>query len=84
MMNAMQNLRPLILAGLIIIGSFYNLHAQEKKKSYSEEVTVTAPYEPSITDANKISFQPKISDTVMHFQKQSYLIKPFQIGRAHV
>ena len=77
MMNAMQNLRPLILAGLIIIGSFNSLLAQEKKKSYSEEVTVTAPYEPSVTDANKISFQPKISDTAMHFQKQSYLIKPF-------
>jgi len=77
MMNAMQNIRLLILAGLIIIGSFNSLLAQEKKKSYSEEVTVTAPYEPSVTDANKISFQPKISDTAMHFQKQSYLIKPF-------
>ena len=73
----MQNLRPLMLAGLIIITAINNLHAQEKKKSYSEEVTVTAPYEPSVNDANKISFQPKVSDTAIHFQKQSYLIKPF-------
>jgi len=77
MMNAMQNLRPLILAGLIMITAFNNLHAQEKKKGYSEEITVTAPYEPSVTDASKISFQPKISDTAIHFQKQSYLIRPF-------
>ena len=79
MMNAMQKLRSLILAGLIITTVFNSLHAQEKKKGYSEEITVTAPYEPSITDANKISFQPKVSDTAIHFQKQNYLIKPFMI-----
>jgi hypothetical protein len=77
MMNAMQKLRPLILAGLTMITAFNSLHAQEKKKGYSEEVTVTAPYEPSVTDANKISFQPKVTDTAIHFQKQNYLIRPF-------
>jgi hypothetical protein len=82
MMNAMQKLRPLILAGLMMITASAQLHAQEKKKTYSEEVTITAPYEPSISDANKISFQPKVSDTAIHFQKQSYLIRPFPMQTA--
>ena len=73
----MQKIRPLILAGLVIFTALNSLYAQEKKKSYSEEVTVTSPYEPSVSDASKISFQPHISDTSTHFQKQNYLIKPF-------
>ncbi|MDP4290692.1 MAG: hypothetical protein Q8908_06395, partial [Bacteroidota bacterium] len=75
----MQKLPSLILAGLITITAFSSLQAQDKKKSYSEEITVTAPYEPSVTDANKISFQPKVSDTAIHFEKQNYLIRPFPI-----
>ena len=77
MRNAMQKIQPFILAGLISITAINSLQAQEKKKNYAEEVTVTAPYEPSVADANKINFQPKVSDTAVHFQKQSYLIKPF-------
>jgi len=79
MITTMQKLRTLILAGVIIFTALNSLFAQEKKKSYSEEITVTAPYEPSVSEANKISFLPRITDTAIRFQKQSYLIKPFPI-----
>ena len=76
-MTTMQKPQSLILAGVIIFTALNSLFAQDKKKSYTEEITVTAPYEPSVTEANKISFLPRITDTTIRFQKQSYLIKPF-------
>jgi hypothetical protein len=77
MMTTMQKPQSLILAGVIIFTALNSLFAQDKKKSYTEEITVTAPYEPSVTEANKISFLPRITDTTIRVQKQSYLIKPF-------
>lgn len=79
MMTTMQKPQSLILAGVIIFTALNSLFAQDKKKSYTEEITVTAPYEPSVTEANKISFLPRITDTTIRFQKQSYLIKPFPV-----
>lgn len=77
MMTTMQKPQSLILAGVIIFTALNSLFAQDKKKIYTEEITVTAPYEPSVAEANKISFLPRITDTAIRFQKQSYLIKPF-------
>ena len=73
----MQKPQSLILAGVIIFTALNSLFAQGKKKTYTEEITVTAPYEPSVVEANKISFAPRITDTAIRFQKQSYLIRPF-------
>ena len=77
MMTSMQKPQSLILAGLLIFTALNSLFAQEKKKTYSEEITVTAPYEPSVAEANKINFMPHINDSAIHFQKQNYLIRPF-------
>jgi outer membrane receptor protein involved in Fe transport len=78
-MNQMATIRAFILSGLIILTSTVSLFAQQKKKSYSEEVTVTSPFEPSVADGNKITFQPKISDSTIRLAKQVYTIKPFPL-----
>lgn len=44
-------------------------------KSYNEEITVVAPYEPSIPDAFKISLSPKTGDSDFQIPKLSYSIK---------
>ena len=44
-------------------------------KSYNEEITVVAPYEPSIPDAFKISLSPKTGDSDFKIPKLSYSIK---------
>ncbi|NWJ49762.1 MAG: hypothetical protein HXX14_02750 [Bacteroidetes bacterium] len=75
----MTSIRALIISGLILITLKSSLFAQEKKKSYSEEVTVTSPYQPSVADGNKITFQPKISDSTIQLAKQIYSIKPFPL-----
>jgi hypothetical protein len=52
---------------------------QAQKKQYSEEVTVVAPYQPKISDADKINTQPGILDTVISKPSFTYGIisKPF-------
>ncbi len=47
-----------------------------------KEVKVVKPYEPTISDANKISFLPKISDTVKIVPEVNYLLqtKPVNVG----
>ncbi|MFP4023319.1 MAG: hypothetical protein ACLFVR_02240 [Thiohalospira sp.] len=47
-----------------------------------KEVKVVKPYEPTISDANKISFLPKISDTVKIVPEVNYLLqtKPVNVS----
>lgn len=54
--------------------------AQDEK--LLKEVKVVKPYEPTISDANKISFLPKISDTVKIVPEVNYLLqtKPVNVG----
>jgi hypothetical protein len=44
-----------------------------------DEIKVIAPYEPTISDAFKINFNPKIDDTLKVNIEFSYLINPVQI-----
>lgn len=46
-----------------------------QQKQYSEEVTVVAPYQPTISDANKINQNPEIRDTVYPKPKFTYTIQ---------
>lgn len=67
------------IVGLIILSS--NLIAQESKKLV-KEVQVVKPYEPTISDAFKITHLPKITDTVKTIPEIRYLLhtKPLNIG----
>ena len=66
------------ILGLFIICSS-NLHAQEK---LVKEVRVVKPYEPTISDAFKITHLPKITDTVKVIPDIRYLLhtKPLNLG----
>jgi hypothetical protein len=54
--------------------------ANAQTKSYNEEITVVATYEPTIPDAYKISLSPKTGDSDFQIPKLSYSIKskPFE------
>ncbi len=64
---------PVLITLLILISSGSSLFAQGKQ--YTEEVTVVAPYIPSISDANKINFSPTVQDTTMPKPDFTYGIK---------
>lgn len=51
---------PLTAAMFLMAGS----HAAAQTNDLKKEVQVVRPYEPSISDANKINLQPKIIDTI--------------------
>ncbi|MEE4198259.1 MAG: hypothetical protein V2I54_11495 [Bacteroidales bacterium] len=52
------------------------------QQDLTKEVKVVKPYEPTISDANKISYLPKISDTVKVIPQVNYLLqtKPVNVG----
>jgi len=57
----MKSLKILLFLSLFTGILFSNTYAQ--KKPYNEEITVVAPYQPDIKDANKINFTPSGKDT---------------------
>jgi hypothetical protein len=64
----------LFTSAFLTIGTPY-LAAQ----TINEEVTVTAAYEPSIPDANKISIEPPESETAVPLPAMTYSNKPDQM-----
>ncbi|MEA2106879.1 MAG: hypothetical protein U9P82_09225 [Bacteroidota bacterium] len=67
----------IILFSLLFIG--LNAFSQE---NLTKEVKVVKPYEPTISDANKISYLPKILDTIKVVPEVNYLLqtKPINVG----
>ncbi len=61
---------PIVLTIALTTGAYLSSNGQDLKK----EVQVIRPYEPSISDANKINLQPKIADTVKVNPNFSYSI----------
>jgi hypothetical protein len=59
----------------IILPSLFVLHAQAQEMDF-EEVKVIAPYEPTISDAFKITFNPNIEDTMKVNIAFDYRINP--------
>ncbi|HKL09651.1 MAG TPA: hypothetical protein VJ896_12820 [Bacteroidales bacterium] len=68
------------IALIIFLSSGTKVFSQEE--TLTKEVRVVKPYEPSISDANKISYLPQISDTVKLVPEVNYLIqtKPVNVG----
>jgi len=66
------------ILGLLIFG-FSNLNAQEK---LVKEVQVVKPYEPTISDAYKLTHLPRITDTVKTIPEIKYTLqtKPMNVG----
>ena len=53
--------------------------SQVKPKTYNEEITVVAPFDPIIPDAFKISSNPAIDDTITSMPVMNYTISPRMI-----
>ena len=66
------------ILGFLIFG-FNSLNAQEK---LVKEVKVVKPYEPTISDAYKLTHLPKITDTVKIIPEIKYILqtKPMNVG----
>ncbi len=64
--------------GILLLG--LKTFAQEGE--FLKEVRVVKPYEPTISDANKITYLPKISDTVKITPQVKYILqtKPINVG----
>ena len=76
--------KPIILIAFAALSCFSLLFpdiAFSQAKTYNEEITVVAPYEPIIPDAFKINQSPKTGDSDFQIPKLNYSItpKPFDI-----
>ncbi|MEA3504216.1 MAG: hypothetical protein U9R32_03365, partial [Bacteroidota bacterium] len=65
---------------LSLIGGDAFAQKKKKVKKYSEEITIIAPYQPSISDARKIDIFPKINYKKITKAKQSYSITPQKLN----
>ncbi len=65
--------QALLLAFVVMVCSH---HAFAQVKTYNEEITVVAPYDPIIPDAFKISQNPAIDDTSTRIPVMNYNIMP--------
>ena len=60
---AMKNIKLLSLSMFLVCMNIvlaHSLYAQDR----NEEVTIIAPYKPTISDANKMNFQPSIKKAI--------------------
>lgn len=68
------NLIFLVLLFSALMGNTITLFAQ------TEEIKVIAPYEPTISDAFKINFNPKIIDSIVEVPDLIYIITPRRLN----
>lgn len=70
-------LRPAIICAVLMA---FPARTIAQTKAYNEEITVVAPYEPSVPDAFKINLNPKTGDSDFKIPKLNYSIKskPFE------
>lgn len=64
---------------LLVFALFFFCFTQNtwsQTKTYNEEITVVAPYDPIIPDAFKISFNPTVNDTITSLPTMKYNIMP--------
>jgi hypothetical protein len=72
--RSFYKITTVILTGFILIASSSKVSAQVK--TYNEEITVVAPFDPIIPDAFKISKNPAIDDTAANVPVMNYSIMP--------
>jgi len=80
MKKSIQSTYRLLLSFLIgILFVFTSTLAKPQNKPYNEEVTVVAPYEPTISDASKINLTPSLSLSKPETTPLSYSIHSFVV-----
>ncbi len=56
-----------------------SLPQSANSQGYNQEVTIIAPYQPTISDAYKMTLDPKVKDTVVEIPPMDYSIKSHPI-----
>jgi hypothetical protein len=69
-MNIQNSLKPVIL--IVVAFSLVTIKQVKAQNNISEQVTVTAAFEPSIPDANKINIEPPESESNIDMPKMTY------------
>ncbi|MCD4678842.1 MAG: hypothetical protein K8S00_00505 [Bacteroidales bacterium] len=75
MLRYNKTYRILTISAMVVVGLLYS-YDNAYGQTYDEEITVIAPYEPSISDAFKININPKIKDTTTRIIEHNYSILP--------
>lgn len=66
--------------GLLLTGlMFFTVVGFSQEVPYTEEVTIIAPYQPSVDDANKINVEPQFEDPNIQPPEINYSINSFRI-----
>jgi hypothetical protein len=65
-----------VVALVCLLAMVYSTSALAQAKTYNEEITVVAPFDPIIPDAFKISQNPAIDDTLTTIPAMNYNIMP--------
>lgn len=72
----MQKYKNVLVTFLILLTPAIYSTAHAQAKTYNEEITVVAPFDPIIPDAFKISQNPAVDDTVTTIPVMNYNILP--------
>jgi hypothetical protein len=62
-----------ITTGVLLFSLLFNITLRAQVKDHNENVTVIAPFQPTISDANKLNSQPVFTDTTFTVPKLEYL-----------
>ena len=65
---------------IIFVFSGYNKQLHSQTKPHTEEITIIAPYQPSISDAIKIHLRPNIEAEEYKLPSLSYSIVPVKLS----
>jgi len=77
-MKTYNTMKPAFIT-LLAISFFLSVRSVAFSQVINEEVTVTAAYEPSIPDANKINIEPPESETAVPLPAMTYSNRPEQM-----
>ncbi|MCF8230795.1 MAG: hypothetical protein K9J27_01305 [Bacteroidales bacterium] len=64
---------------MFFLGSGYAQQENQEENGYNEQVTIIAPFQPSISDARKMEMTPSVEPEVPEKREVSYNIRPQKI-----
>ena len=91
-------MKTTIATGFVLFSLLFASALKAQVKGYNENITVIAPFQPTISDANKLNVQPVFTDTTFTIPKLDYFtltrkyktafaadpIKPARVGETNL
>jgi hypothetical protein len=71
--------RPFVLRGILLLAALAGISGLRAQEGMNKEVNVVRPYSPTIGDAFKMRFLPRLDDTVQVETHFDYRIEPMKI-----